>query len=204
MTTTHRASIAFTFLAIAAFFCAPALAAPQEPPRAPRAPGPPPTHLFSVVMVQAESEGASSFTGLPEAARKAIEDLKDFLPYKAYKLTDAALMRTARDASTRLKGLDGGDYEVRMHYSRAEETGDQEIFVNMFQVRRLNPMPEPSGGIKGGKASEEAYERASALAADRPLIETAFGMHVGETVVVGSSRLDGGRTALVVLLTAVN
>jgi len=203
MTTTHRASIALTFLAIAAFFCAPALAAPQEAP-APKAPGPPPTHLFSVVMVQAESEGASSFTGLPEAARKAIEDLKDFLPYKAYKLTDTALMRTARDASTRLKGPEGGDYEVRMHYSRGDEEGGQEIFVNAFHVRRLDAVPEPSGGIRGGKSGEEAYERASALAAARPLIETAFGMKVGETVVVGSSRLDGGRTALVVLLTAVN
>jgi hypothetical protein len=36
----------------------------------------------------------------------------------------------------------------------------------------------------------------------RPLIRTSFSMDVGETVVVGTSRLDGDK-ALIVLLTAV-
>ena len=37
----------------------------------------------------------------------------------------------------------------------------------------------------------------------RPLIDTSFAMDVGETVVVGTSRLPGGDKALIALLTAV-
>jgi hypothetical protein len=37
----------------------------------------------------------------------------------------------------------------------------------------------------------------------RGVVQTSFAMDVGETVVVGTSKLDGGDAALVVLLTAV-
>ncbi|HYG62047.1 MAG TPA: hypothetical protein VEL74_05670, partial [Thermoanaerobaculia bacterium] len=40
--------------------------------------------------------------------------------------------------------------------------------------------------------------------APRRLIQTSFGLEVGETIVVGTSRLDGGEQGLVVLLTAVS
>ena len=37
---------------------------------------------------------------------------------------------------------------------------------------------------------------------NRPLLETSFGMKAGETVVVGTAKLDGPSKALVVLLSA--
>ena len=209
-----RAMPTFAALLAAALFAAPALAisaapapavtaAPEETPAAaPRAPGPPPTRLFNVVMVLAEEQGQSSSAGLPESARKAIEDLKDFLPYRAYKLLDTALMRTARGATTRLKDPEGGEYDVRLDYRQGE--GEQEIFINNFMVRQLPPnFPhvKEMGPIEGKGAPSMKFTEPAA--APRVLIETSFGMRLGETLVVGSSRLNGGKTALILLLTAV-
>jgi hypothetical protein len=49
----------------------------------------------------------------------------------------------------------------------------------------------------GGGAKEGPGRRA------RPMIDTSFTMDVGETVVVGTSRVAGGDKALIALLTAV-
>jgi hypothetical protein len=38
----------------------------------------------------------------------------------------------------------------------------------------------------------------------KDIVETSFSMKVGETVVVGTSKLDGGDEALVVLVTALS
>ena len=48
-------------------------------------------HGFSVVLVVGDSQGAAGANDtVPEAARKALADMKDFLPYKRYQLLDAA------------------------------------------------------------------------------------------------------------------
>jgi hypothetical protein len=56
------------------------------------------------------------------------------------------------------------------------------------------------------EAQERQVERrvaAQARAGNRPVINTSFSMDVGETVVVGTSRLSGNSKALIALLTAV-
>jgi hypothetical protein len=64
--------------------------------------------------------------------------------------------------------------------------------------------------IEAVQAKIEAQERqverrvaAQARAGNRPVINTSFSMDVGETVVVGTSRLSGNSKALIALLTAV-
>ena len=37
----------------------------------------------------------------------------------------------------------------------------------------------------------------------RRILETAFGLKSGQTIVIGTSKLDGGEESLVVLMTAV-
>src|SRR6185436_20402920 len=71
-------------------------------------------HGFSVVLVVVGSQGAAANDGVPEAARKALADMKDFLPYKRYQLLDAAwILCCAADSSQvsgRVRGPDGRDF----------------------------------------------------------------------------------------------
>ena len=54
----------------------------QQKPAAPQLRG------FSVVLVQGDQEGTSS--ELPAAERAAINDVRDFLPFKSYRLLDSS------------------------------------------------------------------------------------------------------------------
>lgn len=74
-------------------------------------------HGFSVVLVVGgvgAPAGASASENVPEAARKALADMKDFLPYKRYQLLDAAWILCCAPNTTqvsgRVRGPDGRDY----------------------------------------------------------------------------------------------
>ena len=43
---------------------------------------------FSVVLVLGEAQASTMQDNVPAAARKALADMKDFLPYKGYRLLD--------------------------------------------------------------------------------------------------------------------
>ena len=60
---------------------------PPPPGRGPRAAVP---QGFSVVLVLGDIQSAASSDDVPLAARKALADMKDFLPFKSYRLLDAA------------------------------------------------------------------------------------------------------------------
>jgi hypothetical protein len=49
---------------------------------------PPPIHGFSVSLVLGDMQGASTPDNLPTGAKKALSDLRDFLPFKSYRLLD--------------------------------------------------------------------------------------------------------------------
>ena len=67
---------------------------PDMPPPTPPAPGRGPRAAvpqgFSVVLVLGDIQSAASSDDVPLAARKALADMKDFLPFKSYRLLDAA------------------------------------------------------------------------------------------------------------------
>ena len=60
-------------------------------------------HGFSVVLVIGGTQGPSSSASenVPDAARKALADMKDFLPYKRYQLLDAAWILCCAPRTTR-------------------------------------------------------------------------------------------------------
>lgn len=86
----------------------------------------------------------------------------------------------------------------------------QETFLRAARRPASVPREEGPGGAwfrvvapavfpeKGGDPGTEAKGRPREL----QLLATSFSMTVGETLVVGTSKLDGGDEALVVLLTA--
>jgi len=228
---------------------------------------------FSVVLVLGDIQGATSADDVPPAARKALTDMRDFLPFKSYKLLDAAWLMCCStggqgSASQMLRGPDDVEYELRLDTARFEGSrvsvrfslrsspgvaaGDaverssaaalrstERRLANLMDQRELiaKQIGEARKKVEVGVAPgtdvaklelelrrvereiQEVQETAlhtantravrggaratSAPVARSSIIDTNFTMDVGETVVVGTSRLKGGSRALIALLTAV-
>lgn len=157
--------------------------APEPPDAADR-----PTRAFQVSLLLADVEGPGGTQGLSKASQKALEDLKDFLPFKSYRLLDFAWLRTAVRSTARVRGPEGRTLELFLNLGRPGDDPDQ-IYISSFELRSAFGMnlDVAAGPLRGS----------------RSLISTSFGMTEGETVVVGTSRLESDQKALVVLLTAV-
>jgi hypothetical protein len=224
---------------------------------------------FSVVLVLGDLQGGTTQDNVPPAARKALTDMKDFLPYKSYRLLDVQWTLCCGGKTlpvvSWLRGPDGHDYELtltatleqprlsvrfvlREPAGAEQEAGVSELVRELeFERARLEqeyqnlrrsaerryevgtgkpPDEDPevrqarlrvaNAGIK----LAEAKQRRNALPRGQPdfskarpgmmppsvmraMIDTSFTMDVGETVVVGTSRIAGGDKALIALLTAV-
>jgi hypothetical protein len=166
----------------------PVLAQTPAPP-APRPTTITDTQLFHVVLLRASRTGTDDTEGLPKAALKALDDLREFLPFKHYRLLDSQLVRMAQ-------GIGGqvamAPYQVKFTYER---TGEK-LAISSFMVMPATATEQPTPRAGDHESSRIAPQ------AIKPLISTAFQMDRGETIVVGSSRIAGDE-ALIVLLTAV-
>jgi hypothetical protein len=217
---------------------------------------------FSVVLVLGEMQGAGTTENVPPAARKALLDMKDFLPYKSYRLLDSqwTLCCGQSTIATRLRGVDEQDYELELDPRGSETSGKWNVRFSLREAISVagrggpattNAVMAETVGNPADRAAILAVQRAeletklkslkeryndnhpevqqlkSQMAAldrqaamvrsqenmkrsrkatigggHRALIDTNFTMDVGETVVVGTSRLQGDK-ALIALLTAV-
>ncbi len=146
------------------------------------------TQVFQVTLLLASVSGPSS--ELPKAAREAVDGLKDFLPYKSYQVLDFAWVRTAGLSQTQVKGPDDRAFNVMIRYDDPEEN-EGKIFIRNFNLE------------EAGSGASYAADPTILLRSSNRLISTSFGMEIGETVVVGTSRLNGEGKALIVLLTAI-
>jgi hypothetical protein len=204
---------------------------------------------FSIVLVLGDMQASSAASNVPPAAQKALADMKDFLPYKGYRLLDAqwTLCCGRTPVVTRLRGPDEHEYElelaatpmgsdnvnVRFELTEAiarERTGAadaqapaarlQNTLERLREARKQQTakgMPANHPEVKSLDAQIAAREReldqvrqrtrrgslAVTAVTKRRIIDTSFRMDVGETVVVGTSRIQGGDKALIALLTAV-
>ncbi len=133
--------------------------------------GVPATHAFQVVLLLADRQAGGLPADLPANCRKAVEDVRGFLPFTRYRMLDAGLLRTTEQGKMLLGGVAGSPVEVELRMRG--HAGDQ-LSVAMFRVATT--------GV---------------------VIQTAFGIKIGETLVVGTSKLNGGDEALVALVSAV-
>jgi hypothetical protein len=249
----------------------PAPAPPAETP--PPAMAPPASRAyvqgFSIVLVQGDLTASTTTDDVPAAARKALTDMREFLPFKSYRLLDAAWvlccgqdarresnlgrvgLRDTRAVKQILRGGEGQEFEVSLTTYRVEgnrifvafsletpaRSGEdpRSPYVHGEEIDDLNKKKqalerELAARRAAGEAKTEDYSRiqaeVQALTArindlrtrthptagqrgsklhdeQRPLIDTTFTMDVGETVVVGTSRMKGASRALIALLTAV-
>jgi len=197
-----------------------------------------PQRGFSVVLLLGETQAASSGDSLPPAPalRKALADVKDFLPYKSYRVLDTQWLRAG---STRMRGLDDQEYDVELvadeiAFVSASNAGGQtrsstlnvlfklkevgaaqnssEEYGRSIQVADMEKqrahlvslLPVAQGAmVQEQKARIEQLDKQIRLAKARKLIDSQFRMEIGETVVVGTSKIGGGDKGLVVLLTSV-
>jgi hypothetical protein len=285
-------------VALGALLCVlPAAAAPQRargssepsPPvfQRPPASTAPAFHGFSVVLVIGGTNAAANPTDnardvaqVPEAARKALADMKDFLPYKRYQLLDAAWMLCCGPShapvSAQVRGPEGRDYQyaidtlgiaenklnlrftmretldtvptvsgqarlsdtARLEHSRQlydaiRERDEAEIAQRAAQkrfevgvvaapemeavnlrlrraqqrVQELQQMaattPAVASGQSGtrGQGGARGQSYVKAPAGPRTVMDSTFSIALGETVVIGTSRIMGDQ-ALIAVLTA--
>ena len=235
-------------------------------------------HGFSIVLVVGDMQGtAGANDTVPGAAKKALADMRDFLPYKNYRLLDAEWMLCCGGSfgavSGRVRGPEEQDYsyslttngvsdsKITVHFSMREapavaaagsassggvESGPspfataaslsdtaradysrqlyeatKEREEAMRQVQNLKPKVAAGVAPKEDyQAAEQRYERATerwqelrkmlggprsetsrASIGNRSIMDSTFSIAVGETVVIGTSRLKGEK-ALIALLTA--
>lgn len=138
------------------------------------------TQLFQIIILTGTTDGPDELKDLPKNAEKAIHDIRNFLPYKRYVLVDVALLRMGSHAGvgqTELQGkVESATIEFVARMSYREQDG--KLAVDHFALARMDQQR-------------------------RTVLETSFGLVRGETVVVGTSKLNGEGKALIVLVTAV-
>jgi hypothetical protein len=202
---------------------------------------------YHVVLLLGNLQAGSGQDTLPAAARKALDDMKDFLPYKSYRVLDSAWTLSTGNIVNRLRGPEDKEYELDLRTSpmpdkisvrfmlREAGTGtpleavvsdkvrsEENTALRRELQRQLTEAEREQRKIRAaGAPTEKVDERISQLrlqiAAQQPqqprlattwvhgggrIIDTSFTMDIGETVVVGTSRLKGD-DALIVLLSAV-
>jgi hypothetical protein len=148
------------------------------------------TYTFQLVLLLADNATPAVTESVPAKAQRALKDLQDFLPYKSYHLVDMAWLRTSRNASSQITGPKGESYVVDLAVLPSGH--GERLLVQDFRITEVSMMPPPG---------------ASALSSPAPraigkLLSSTFGMELGETVVVGTAKIDGPGKALIVLLSA--
>ena len=151
---------------------------------------PPHTQTFHIIVLAA-TDSATTPSDLPPGAQRAMEDIKAFLPYEGFRVLDTGWLKTSRQGQTTLTGPTG--LEVGLEF-RGNPGSNEPLLIETFQMTVMEPAVILPEGVQGETRG----------ARQRLVLETSFSMDVGETVVVGTSKLNGNNepTALVILLTA--
>jgi hypothetical protein len=122
---------------------------PNEPApvktKTPYVADPTPRRGFSVVLLLGDMQGGDAQENIPVSARKALADMKDFLPYKNYRLLDTQwIIGGSSPAITRLRGVDEQEYELEIRASPTLMPGTGAPSPNSVAVRFLLREPGES------------------------------------------------------------
>ena len=170
MTLITRSSIACGLAALLAF--TPASATAQQSGRSTSKSGSTPAslgiHGFSVVLVVGAMQGAagSEADNVPETAKKALTDMRGFLPYKRYQLLDAAWMLCCGSAKSGVSGRVRGPNDLDYAYSVDPITvSDSKLNVrfSMREVRETLAQPTPQGQLSDQARLEHSRQLYEAI-----------------------------------------
>ena len=115
-------------------------------------PEPTPRRGFNVVLLLGDMQDPGGLDTVPVAARKALSDMKDFLPYKGYRLLDTqwVLASSSGPAITRLRGVEEQDYDLELRASSAYQAGSPALSPTGISVRFfLREAIEGTTAVKG-------------------------------------------------------
>lgn len=162
---------------------------------------PPATRLVQFVLLEGSRQPVEESGPIPPNVGPVLEDVAQLLPFKGYRLLDVAVVRSDRVAQATMHGPAGARLVVRADFAPAttgEPSGEENrLQVRDFEVVRLVRSRGSQPDSPEGRETAPTYSERS-----EGLIETSFSAEVGQTVVVGTSRLNGGDRALIVLFTA--
>lgn len=130
--------------------------------------------VITLALGDVQAGAGSSFT---PAASKALANLKGFLPYKTYTLLDTVYKIGLTGRPDQMKGSDGQKYELMTMGSAVAVPNRTAV---RLQLRTVSTPEQPAMFV----------------------IDTQFEIEIGETVVVGTSRLDGNRALLLLVTSA--
>ena len=130
--------------------------------------------------------GSEEIVGIPKNAEKAIRDIRDFLPFKSYRCSTPALLRLRTSGKIRLDGIPPQQYEVRVAFAALPK--------NKLSIWDFNVM---AVACRATRRFRRASPPRRSVRSSTPRSRSTL----GETIVVGSSKL-GGDQALIVLFTA--
>jgi len=117
---------------------------------------------------------------------KALADLAQLLPYRGYRLVETGWLRAQDRGQIHLGGTPS--YIAEFSMTVPVDPDGTSVRMDGFELIYMMPVTnEEDGSIETDS---------------RVIVRTSFSMEIGETVVVGTSRLDGKDEAMVVLLTA--
>lgn len=143
---------------------------------------------FSVVLVLGDMQGADAGNTVPDAARKALADMRNFLPYKRYQLLDSgwilccAAQKTGAGVSGRVRGPDDryytyviepigiadakpiGDAKLTLRFSMREEGVESPADLDlskMSDVARLEHKRQLADALTERDQAEAALTRAT-------------------------------------------
>ncbi len=153
------------------------------------------SYLVQVVLLLGLKDGASSDTSnIPQNTVQTLKDVETFLPYKSYHLLDTSLIRSDGHARTVMHGPSGREFHLSWSFrtEKGKESAKERLSFQHFGLE-APPQPPGHGGGEPGVAPP----------APGPVLATSFAVDVGETIVVGTSKLNGGEQALLVLLTVI-
>jgi hypothetical protein len=148
----------------------------------------PQTRSFHIVVLAASTSGTGS-ADLPGGVQTALDDVREFLPYSSFTTLGSGWLRTSRHGETTLPG--GPDEFSAELMFRTSTDPSAPVLIEHFRIVRRVAVEQIVDGIR-----TVAFQ-------NRGILESTFTISPGETVVVGTSKLNGDDEALVVLLTAV-
>jgi hypothetical protein len=123
---------------------------------------------YSIVLVQGDMQGGTPAEGVPKAAQQALNDMKDFLPFKSYSLLDSGWVLGSSTAQTRLRGPSGQDLQaVFTAYPDAEP---QHLRI-VFSLRESNA---PRMMLLDNASQASLTNRLSAALAERQQLTTQY------------------------------
>lgn len=146
----------------------------------------PETRSFQIVVLSADRSGGSP-VDVPDNVRQALEDVREFLPYTGFSVLGSGWLRTSGYGETTLPGP--MELSVELEF-RPTTDPSAPLLIEQFTVYRHTRVNVPA---EGGYTQLMGHV----------VLQTTFTISPGETVVVGTSKLNGDDTAMVVLLTAV-